>query len=103
MRSATDSTIMIRKTLIWYLSTQWKKTETDYPVESCQGPGRPYGHWKFGLLIIEIFEQMVCNIKNCPVTIDDIQNSNTIYGCYVTTLKWKKVRQQPKRIQAEYI
>ena len=46
---------------------------------------------------------MVHNIKNCPVTIEDVQNYDNIYGYDVPTLKGKTVHQQPKRVQAEYI
>ena len=46
---------------------------------------------------------MVRTINNCPFTIEDIHNANGIYGRDVPTLKSKIVREQPKRIQAEYI
>ena len=46
---------------------------------------------------------MVRTIKNCPVTIEDVCKSNTIYGCDVTTFKGKTVHQQPKHVQTEYI
>ena len=46
---------------------------------------------------------MIRIINNCPVTIEDIHNANTIYKCNVPTLKGKIVRKQLKRIQAEYI
>ena len=46
MRYQTGSSIMIWKTVIWYLSTQWKKTEKGSPTEICLGPGKPGGHWK---------------------------------------------------------
>ena len=46
---------------------------------------------------------MVRTINNLPVVIEDIRNDNTIYGCDVPTLKGETVRQQPKRIQTEYI
>ena len=49
------------------------------------------------------FEHMVRNINNCPVTIEDVRNANTIYGCNVLTLKGETFLQQPKRVQAEYI
>ena len=49
------------------------------------------------------FEHMVRNINNFPVTIEDVRNANTIYGCNVLTLKGETVLQQPKRVQAEYI
>ena len=45
---------------------------------------------------------MVCTINNCPITIEDVRNANTIYDCNVPTLKLKIVRQQSKRVQAEY-
>ena len=46
---------------------------------------------------------MVRTINNFPITIEDVCNANTIYGCNVTTLKGKKVLQQPNSFQAEYI
>ena len=46
---------------------------------------------------------MVRTINIFPVTIEDVCNNNTIYGCNVTTLKGKTVRQQPKHVQSEYI
>ena len=49
------------------------------------------------------FENMVCTIYDLPVTIEDIQNANNIYGCDVPMLKVKAVHQQPKRVQTEYI
>ena len=45
---------------------------------------------------------MVCTINNCPITIEDVRNANTIYSCDVPTLKIKIVRQQSKRVQSEY-
>ena len=46
---------------------------------------------------------MVRVINNCPVPIEDVRSTNTNYVCNVTTLKGKVVRQQLKRVQAEYI
>ena len=46
---------------------------------------------------------MVRTIKSFPITIEDVCSANNIYGCNVTTLNGKTVRQQPKRVQAEYI
>ena len=43
---------------------------------------------------------MVITINNFPITIEEICNANTIYGCDVTTLKGKTVHQKPKRVQA---
>ena len=39
MRSAMGSTIMIWKTVVWYLSTQWKKTKKGYPQKAVWGQG----------------------------------------------------------------
>ena len=49
------------------------------------------------------FDNMVRSINNFPVTIEDVRNSNTIYGCNAPILKVKTVRQQPNCVQAEYI
>ena len=46
---------------------------------------------------------MVRTINNSPVTIKDVCNANTIYGCNFTTLKEKPVHQHPKGTQEEYI
>ena len=43
---------------------------------------------------------MVSNVHNCPVTIEDILNNNTIYGCDVPNLKGKN---SPSTIQAHPI
>ena len=43
----------------------------------------------FGYLSQKTFEHMVRTIDNFPVTIEDVRNANTIYGCDVTTLKGK--------------
>ena len=56
----------------------------------------------FGYPSYKIFEQMVITINDLPITIEEICNANTIYGCDVTTLKGKRVHQQSKRVQAEY-
>ena len=45
---------------------------------------------------------MVRTINNFLVTIEDVRNANTIYGCNFPTLKRKTVFQQTKRAQAEY-
>ena len=45
MRSVMRSTIMICKTVIWYLSTLWKKTEKGSPTEIFLGPGSPCRNW----------------------------------------------------------
>ena len=46
---------------------------------------------------------MVRTIKNYPVTIEDVQNANTIYSCNFPTPKGETVLQQPKHVQSEYI
>ena len=42
-------------------------------------------------------------IPNCPVTLDDIKNSNTIFVPNVLSLKVKMVRWQPKSVVSNYI
>ena len=76
-----------------------EETEKDYLEESFEGPGRP-GR---GYPSQKTFENMVRTINIFPVTIEDVCNNNTIYGCNVPTLKGKTVRQQPKHVQSEYI
>ena len=46
---------------------------------------------------------MVRTINNCPVTVEEVRNVNTIYGCDVPNLKGKTANQQQKRVQVEYI
>ena len=46
---------------------------------------------------------MVRTINNFPVTIEDVRNDNTVYGCNVPTLNVKTVHQQPNLIQTESI
>ena len=46
---------------------------------------------------------MVHTIDICHFTIEDVHNSNTIYICDLTIPKVITVRQQTKRVQAEYI
>ena len=45
---------------------------------------------------------MLHTINNSPVPIEDVRNAKTIYGYNVPTLKTKTVRQQHKRVEAEY-
>ena len=46
---------------------------------------------------------MVRIINNFPVTIEDICNADTIYGCNDPILKVKIAHQQPNRVLVEYI
>ena len=42
-------------------------------------------------------------IKNCPVTVDDINRSTAIFGKDVPTLKGKTVRRKPEPVRSELI
>ena len=48
---------------------------------------------------------MLCSrmIPNCPIALDDIKNSNTIFGPNVPSLKGKMVRRQPKTVVLNYV
>ena len=90
--------------MILYFSKWWQKNEKDYPAESCQGYREASQALEMsGYPSQKTFNHMVRTINNFAVTIEYIQNSNTIYGFDVPTLKGKTVRQQPKRVQAEYV
>ena len=51
------------------------------------------------------FKQLVSTnaIKNCPVTIQDIANSTTLFGPNQTALRGKTVRQKIERVDTEFI
>ena len=42
-------------------------------------------------------------IPNCPITLDDIKNSNTIFGPTVSSLKEKMLRWKPKPVVSSYV
>ena len=57
----------------------------------------------FVYLSQKTFNCMVRIIKYCPVTIEEVCNTNTIFGCNGPTIKGKTILQQPNRVQAVYI
>ena len=42
-------------------------------------------------------------IFNCPVTFDDVKNSNLIFGPDITILKGKSVRHEPDSVVIDYV
>jgi hypothetical protein len=42
-------------------------------------------------------------IKNCPVTLTDVANANTIFGPDLATLKGKTVRITPPPVATDYV
>ena len=51
------------------------------------------------------FNNTVCAgiIPNCPVTLEDIKSSHTIFGTDLPSLKVKIARQQPKPVMKNYV
>ena len=56
-----------------------------------------------GALTVEIFKNLVQmnGIKNCPVTVANIKNSEKIYGLAISRLKGVSVRRNPKPVKRD--
>ncbi len=48
---------------------------------------------------------MVCErlITNCPVTVQDIENANRIFGPDLVNLRGKTIRTKPEHVHIEYL
>jgi hypothetical protein len=42
-------------------------------------------------------------LKDCPITPDDVNNANNIFGPDLATIRGKTVRQKPERIITDYV
>jgi hypothetical protein len=51
------------------------------------------------------FKGMVCErlITNCPVTVQDVENANPIFGLDLTNLRGKAIRTKPEHVRIEYV
>ncbi len=51
------------------------------------------------------FKGMVCErlITNCPVTMQDFENANSIFGPDLANLRGKMIRTKPEHVHIEYV
>jgi hypothetical protein len=51
------------------------------------------------------FKNMVClnQLKNCPITYDNIKNALTIYGRDLANTRGNTVRRQPDHVTTDYV
>jgi len=51
------------------------------------------------------FKGMVCEklITNCPVTVQDVENANRIFGPDLANLRGKTIRTKPEHVRIEYV
>ena len=51
------------------------------------------------------FKGMVCErlITNCPVTVQDVENANRIFGPDLANLRGKMIRSKPEHVRIEYV
>ena len=75
-----------------------RKPRRIIPQRGVRGQGGQAGIGNVLLLVTETFKPMVRTLKNFPAIIENVRKFYMIYGCDVSVLKGKTVRQQPKRV-----